>query len=59
MNCPPALASLNWTVEILYRGSLVELIGPYSIRMIGPYFERSRTRYLPQDGYCIRLVGWK
>lgn len=56
---PLAVGRLNWVIEIVQRGRLVDIIGPMSFRSIGPYWESANARYLLDDGYRLRLVGYK
>lgn len=59
MSYPSPFRELDWVIEVYQRGSLVDMVGPYSINFIGPYFRSYFSRYLPADGYKVRLVGYK
>lgn len=55
----PVIRGLRWVIEVYYRGSLVDIVGPMSFGSMGVYYQSLLTRYFPDDGYKLRLVGYK
>lgn len=55
----PVMSRLSWVIEIVQHGRLVDIIGPMSIKSIGPYWESACCKYLLSEGFRLRLVGYK
>lgn len=49
---------LVWVVELLRRGTLVDMTRPMSLGSAKQYFRSWSSMYQSIDGYRLRLVGY-